>query len=127
MPTSKSLILVLFLSLAVYYLFLNHLTTYLTTLPLQERGSQYLAIPLKVQKPIQLGPLLPEEGGRIVSPTGGGRGDSRRGRQNESKSGLGSQGRGLPGPGGKEDVERRPGAGTHHLTADSGSHFVLAC
>lgn len=75
-PTPKSLILVLFLSLAVYYLFLNHLTT----LPLQERGSQYLAIPLKVQKPIQLGPLLPEEEGRIVSPTGSGRGDSRRGK-----------------------------------------------
>lgn len=48
-------------------------------------------------------------------------------RQNESKSGLGSQGRGLPGPGGKEDVERRPGARAHHLTADSGWHLVLAC
>lgn len=41
--------------------------------------------------------------------------------------GLGNQGRGFPDQEGREEVRRRPGVETHHLTTDSGSKFIPAC
>lgn len=104
-PTLKSLIFVLFFfNNLLCYLFLNYLMTFLTTLWLWERGSQYIAILLKVQKAVQLGTLLPVRKGRIISPTGNGLSDRGRGRagqarQNQSRVGAGQPGQRVSWPG----------------------------